>query len=111
MRLDLGLSLDALRAQALARIDARARDAMEAIRPSWLAPVDALRAEQARATPRAGQAADEAAAVLAAKQATDQALLRIDAWRRAAKSAIRAAPTPRHIRQLAEQPIDTDAGG
>ena len=108
MRLDLGPSLDALRAKALARIDARARAAMEAVRPSWLARLDALRVQ-----PRGpdGRFLPVPPEVLAAQAATQEALLRIDAWRRAAKSAIRAAPTPRHIRQLAEQPIDTDAGG
>jgi len=107
MRLDLGPSLEALRAQALARIDTRARDAMEAVRPSWLAPVDALRAEQARAAPQQG----EAAVVLAAQAATQDALLRIDDWRRAAKTTIRTAHNPRDLRQLAEQPIDTAPGG
>ena len=102
MRLDLGPRLAELRAQALAHIDARARDAMEAVRPSWLAPVDALRTEQARAEPRQA----EAAAVLAAQAATQQALLRIDAWRRAAKSAIRDADTAPAIRAAMEAQID-----
>ena len=116
MRLELGRPADAIRAAALAHVDQRAREAVEAIRPSWLAPVDALRAEQARLTLAGAADADQralplregvdprgaAAEVLLAMEDTAARLLAVEAWRLATKRAIRGARTVQEMRMLAE---------
>jgi hypothetical protein len=97
MRLDLGPALEAARAEALALIDKRAAAAAEAIRPAWLAPLDTLRLETARA---AGPQNASARAVIAAADETAAARRALDTARLAAKAAVRAAQTVAEIRAV-----------
>lgn len=97
MRLDLGPTLEELRAQALAEIDRRAADAAEVIRPRWLEPLDDLRIAAARA---AGAQDAHARAVMDAANATAAKRRALDDARLAAKAAIRAATTVAEIRAV-----------
>jgi hypothetical protein len=95
MRLDLGPDIEAARAEALALIDKRAAAAAEAIRPAWLAPLDALRLDDARAA-----GAQNASVVYVAAEQTAIALRALDTARLAAKAAVRAASTVAEIRAV-----------
>jgi hypothetical protein len=97
MRLDLGPDIETARAEALALIDRRAAAAAEAIRPAWLAPLDALRLETAGA---AGPQNANARAVLDAADQTAAARVAIDTARLAAKAAVRAASNLAEIRAI-----------
>jgi len=99
MRLDLGPDIEAARAEALALIDRRAAAAAEAIRPAWLAPLDALRLDDARA---ADPDHASARAVVEAADAAARALRALDTARLAAKAAVRAASTVAEIRAASD---------
>lgn len=119
MRLDLGPSIETVRAEALERIDKRAATATEAIRPTHLAAMDAQRLAEARealqnarqyrtsgACPALAAIPGEipflakAQAVIDAAKEAGHRRLTLEAARLAAKAAIRGAATVAAIRAI-----------
>lgn len=117
MRIDLGPGLEALRAEALAAVDARAAAALRALRDPAFAGLDAARVTEARAVlaapaeertverfptlalrPDGGDLADRAQTVLAAEDSLARQQRAIEAGRLAEKARIRAARTVRELR-------------
>jgi len=120
MRLDLGPSIETIRAEALALVDQHAVAAAEAIRPAYHVPMDALRVQEARealnTTPRNGNAdrfpaldsipgaapiQEKARAVMDAADQVARQRFALEAARLAAKAAIRTATTVAAIRAIA----------
>ena len=115
MRFDLGPPLAAVRAAELARLDMSAHAAREAVRPSSLAAMDAMRLDEARRVlsaerPRATPALDampgdqhsetKALIVVQAAEAQGVRLLAIEAARLTAKSRLRACNCTAAMRQI-----------
>jgi len=119
MRLELGPSIETIRAEALALMDKQAVAAAEAIRPAYHVPMDALRVHEARealnAAPRNGNAdrfpaldsipgavpiQEKARAVIDAADLVARQRFALESARLAAKAAIRAAPTVAAIRAV-----------